>query len=80
MKALFVDLPAQVAMHIVPSSHEVRRGSRQISDQCPHATQENQGLDFQAFFDLLQRLAEERGLMGAHNGYSKEVSCKTSLE
>jgi hypothetical protein len=26
--------------------------------------QENQGLDFQAFFDLLQRLAEERGLMG----------------
>ena len=28
-----------------------------------HVLQGNQGLDFAAFFDLLQRTAEERGLM-----------------
>jgi hypothetical protein len=37
--------------------------------------QENQGLDFQAFFDLLQRLAEERGLMGEL--YKWVTSCAT---
>lgn len=41
--------------------------------------QENQGLDFQAFFDLLQRLAEERGLMDPevrwHYGCSRSSLC-----